>query len=565
MTAQSGHTLTMQPLQTKIVGDADRTIWLLQAAVALVLLIVCANLANLVMARAESRRGEFAMRAALGASTGRLLRQAMTEGVLLSGAGGALGLWVAAVGVRALVAVYPESVPRTSEIAIDVPVLLFAFGVSVATGVLFALAPAAQRRVSSLVTALKAGGAGAGGASRHHVRRALVTAEVALAVILLMGAGLLLRTLYNLNHVDAGFERSRRMTFSLSLPEVNYGPAARARAFERLLAALRATPGVESATGTSDLPPITGAVHWTTTIGNTGAERFVDVHYYQFAMSEYFETLGVPIVQGRGFAAVDAASPALVAVVNETLANRFWPNQSAVGQRLRLGGEGNPWFSVIGVARDVKQGGLDREAGPQVYLFVEQQLAPGLPDGLDMTPETLHVVMRTALPPGALSRTLDQLVRDVDRTVPIVRLREMDAVVAESIDRPRLLAQLLGMFAGLALLLAAVGTYGVLSYTVARRRREIGIRIALGAPRGRVVALVMSQGLILTVIGLAAGLAAALALRRTMAALLFGVDPADPTTLVAVATTIAATAAFACWLPAWRASRLDPNVVLRAD
>ena len=295
--------------------------------------------------------------------------------------------------------------------------------------------------------------------------------------------------------------------------------------------------------------------------------------YYQFVMSDYFMTMGIPIVAGRGFDATDTASGGRVVIVNKALANRLWKGRDPIGQRVRpnlgasIGTSFNPWHTVIGVAKDVKEAGVDRDAGAELYLFVDQ---PGPPiDGTERwvtnAPPTMHLVLRTNLPVSVLAPTLEHAVRAVNPSVPIVGLREMDAVFDDSIGRPRLLAQLLGAFAGLALLLAVVGTYGVLSFMVAERRREIGIRVAIGATRGSIVALVTKQGLAIVAIGLAAGLAGALALTRLLGSLLFGVEPTDPGTLAAVMSTIAIVAALACGLPAWRASRLDPNVVLRGD
>jgi predicted permease len=286
------------------------------------------------------------------------------------------------------------------------------------------------------------------------------------------------------------------------------------------------------------------------------------IDYYQFVMGDYFETMGVPIVAGRSFEPKDAVSPGRVVIVNETLANRIWKGRNPIGQRVRpnlsaaMGFGPNEWHTVIGVAKDVKQGGVEKETGTELYVSLDQ---------LAMAAPTMNVVLRTTLPPAALSRTLERHVREVDPAVPVVRLRDMESVFTESIRRPRLLAQLLGAFGVLALLLAAVGTYGVLSYMVTERRREIGIRIALGAARSSVVALVMKQGLQLTIIGVIGGLAGALGLNRLIGSVLFGVQPTDPTTLGAVIMTITLVAAGACWLPAWRASRLDPNVVLRTD
>jgi predicted permease len=566
-----GHILQMAPMQDEIIGAASRSIWVLQGAVGFVLLIACANLANLLLARAETRSREFAVRTALGAGRGRLLRQFMTEGVLLSIIGGALGLLLARVGVPALIRAYPTSLPRTSEVTVDPLVLLFTCGVSIATGLIFGLAPIMHTRVKGLAIALKEGGArGATGAARHHIRRGLVMAEVALAVMLVIGAGLMLRTIYNLTIVDAGFDRSRIVTFSMALPGVNYPqPSARAQLYQRLLEKLRGVAGVQGASAMSGLPPNRPLNANDTDIDNYTAPPegpFENIDYYQNVMSGYFETMGIPIVQGRGFEPSDAASSGLVTIVNETLVNTFWKGLNPIGQRLRPSfglGDNAPWFTVVGVAKDVKQGGIDQKTGTEMYFFLDQTALA--PPPFNFGPGAMNVVLRTTLSPAVLRQTVEGAVREVDASVPIVRLRDMNGVFAESIRRPRLLAQLLGAFAGLALLLAAIGTYGVLSYMVAERRREIGIRMALGADQGSVLAQVMKQGLVLTTVGIIAGLAGAFALNRLIASLLYGVQPTDPTTIVAVVATITLVAAVACWIPAWRASRLDPNVVLRDD
>jgi predicted permease len=565
----AGHILQMDPVQEQIVGSASRAIWVLQAAVGFVLLIACANLANLLLARAETRHREFAVRTALGAGRGRLLRQFMTEGVLLSIIGGVLGLLLARVGVQAIIGLYPTSLPRTTEVTVDPLVLVFTFAVSVATGLVFGLAPLMHTKVSGLVTALKEGGAkGATGAARHHVRRALVVAEVALALMLVIGAGLLLRTVANLSSVDAGFDRSRLVTFSMALPVAGYPqPQARAALFQRLLATLRQVPGVQGASAMSGLPPNRPLNANDTDIDNYTAPPegpFENVDYYQNVMTDYFETMGIPIVAGRSFQSSDAASGGMVAVVNETLVNTFWKGQNPIGQRLRpCCGDQVPWFTVVGVAKDVKQGGVDQRTGTEFYLLVDQ--TANVPPPLGNAPALMNIVLRTTLPPTTLRQSIEAAVREADPSVPVVRLRDMDAVFDESIRRPRLLAQLLGGFAALALLLAAIGTYGVLSYMVAERRREIGIRMALGAGQHTVLAQIMRHGLILTAVGIVIGLAGAFGLNRLIASLLFGVQPTDPITIVGVVGTILLVAAVACWLPAWRASRLDPNIVLRQD
>jgi predicted permease len=412
------------------------------------------------------------------------------------------------------------------------------------------------------------GGKGATGAARHHVRRGLVMAEVALAVMLVIGAGLLLRTVFNLANVDAGFDRARLVTFAVNLPVADYQqPLDRAQWYQRVLDKVRAVPGVLAASGMSGLPPNRPLNANDTDIDNYMAPPegpFENVDYYQNVMTDYFETMGIPIVQGRSFQQGDAGASGMVAVVNETLVNTFWKDLNPIGQRLRpCCGDQIPWFTVVGVAKDVKQGGVDQRTGTEFYFLIDQTALR--PPPFNNAPANMNIVLRTTLEPGALRQTLDRIVREADASVPIVRLRNMNGVFEESIRRPRLLAQLLGGFAGLALLLAAIGTYGVLSYMVAERRREIGIRMALGADQGSVLTGVLKQGLVLTTVGIIVGLGGAFALNRLIASLLYGVQPTDPATLILVVTTITIVAAVACWLPAWRASRMDPNIVLRQE
>jgi predicted permease len=564
----AGHLLQMAPLQKQIVGGATRAIWMLQVTAGLVLLIACANLANLLLARAEVRRREFAVRTALGASRRRLLAQCMAEGALLSIAAGALALWLARFGLHTLTQTYPAALPRAAEVRVDLTVLLFTCGVAMATSLFFGLAQLRHIGVKGLaITLAETGIRGEGGGTRHHVRRGLVVAEVTLAVILVTGAGLLIRTVYNLASVDAGFSKSRLVTFMVVFPENTYpGGVRQMQVYQRLLDALRAVPGVEAATAMLGLPPNRSANTNNTRVADATippAGQFHVVDYYQFVLTDYFETMGISIVRGRGFEPADATSPGLVAVVNEKFAERFWKGRDPIGQRVKpCCNDQPPWFTVVGVAKDVKQGGVDQETGTELYMSV-QQIARPAPGGLGMAPLG-NIVLRTTLAPAALSQTIERAVREIDRAVPVVRLRDMETVFADSIQRPRLLAQLLGIFAGLALLLAAVGAYGVVSSIVADRRREIGIRMALGADRSSVLAGVMKEGLVLSGIGVVLGLSGAVALSRLIAALLFGVQPTDVSTAAGVAATMILVTAVACLLPAWRASRLDPSAVLRA-
>jgi predicted permease len=415
-----------------------------------------------------------------------------------------------------------------------------------------------------MMTALKEGARTASGSWRHYARRGLVVAQVAFAVMLVIGAGLLVRTVYNLTRIDAGFDRSRLVTFSMTLPMANSEPETRAHTYQRILDRLRSVPGMLGTVAMSGLPPDRTPDAIATPIENyisDDGKPFAMIDYYQFVMGDYFGTMGIPIVAGRGFERNDNASQGKVVIVNETLAKRIWNGQNPIGHRLRppgssFGADDNAWHTVIGVAKDVRQRGVERPAGTELYISLDQH---------DVAPPSMNVAMRTTLPPAALSRTIERMVGDVAPGVPVVRLRDMDSVFAESIRRPALLAQLLGAFAGLALLLAAIGTYGVLSYMVTERRREIGIRVALGATRSHVLTEIMKQGLQVTTLGIIIGLAGALAVNRLMASLLFGVQPTDTMTFALVVATITAVAVVASWLPAWRASRLDPNVVLRDE
>src|SRR5215470_17068924 len=393
------HTLQLRALQDAIVGNASRPIWVLQAAVGFVLLIVCANLANLVMARASSRRREFVVRAALGASRGRLLRQAVTEGALMSGAGGILGLWLASAGVRALIRAYPTSIPRTSELTIVLPVLLVALGLSTGTALLVGFVSLGWRRTSSLMTALKEGARGASGAWRHYARRGLLIAQVAFAVMLVIGAGLLVQTVYNITRIDAGFDRSRLVTFSMTLPMANSEPDTRAPAYQRVLDRLRSVPGVLGTAAMSGLPPNRTPDAIGTPIENYTSDDgkpFAIVDYYQFVMGDYFGTMGIPIVAGRGFERTDNAPQGKVTIVNETLAKRIWKGQNPIGQRLlppggSFGASQDVWHTVIGVAKDVRQAGAERTAGTELYVSLDQH---------GVSPPSMNVVMRTSLPPA---------------------------------------------------------------------------------------------------------------------------------------------------------------------
>jgi predicted permease len=560
------HRLRLDRLQDDMVGGVRTPLWVLQGAVAFVLLIACANLANLLLARAESRQKELAIRSALGAGRSRLLRQFLTEGLVLAAAGGAVGALLGVAGLRAMMAANPDSLPRSTEIALDPVVLLFTLGLSLLTAFVFGLAPLVNLREQIVSVSLKeAGQRATAGSARTRLRSALVMAEVALAVVLVIGAGLLLRSFWNLLTVDAGFNRSRLVTFGLVLPNASYRDAqSTVDFFRRLNEQLAAVPGVQGVAAMTGLPPArTVNANDTDFEGYTAPKEgpFENVDYYQTVTSGYLTTMGIPVIEGRDFQASDATG-APIALVNETLARTFYKGQSPIGRRVRRGfNDQNPWFTIVGVVRDVKQGGVDQKTGTEIYFLAEQ--APGLTNvGV---PRSMNVVVRSALPAESLASAIRRIVHGMDPTLPIVRLRTMDEVFAATVARPRFLAQLLGIFAGVALALAAIGTYGILSYSVSERRKEIGIHMALGATRGSVMRMVVGQGMRLTAAGVIVGAGASFALTRLLQAQLFNVRPSDPATMAAVVGAITMVALAACFVPASRAMRVDPMVVLRDE
>ena len=559
------HQLLMNPLKEDLVGGTRTALLILQGAVGFVLLIACANLANLLLARAESRHREFAIRTALGAGRGRLLRQFLTEAVLLSVLGGVVGLVLATAGVRALLASYPGSIPRATEIGTDPQVLLFTLVVAVFTGALFGLAPVLHLNPATVALAIKEGGQRTTSGARNHTRRVLVVAEVALAVMLVIGAGLMLRSFWNLMQVDAGFKREQLVTFGITLPAASYPPNGPARVsfFQRVVDQLRSTSGVQGVAAMYGLPPKRRVDANDTEIEGYEAPKegpFENVDYYQVVMTGSLEALGIPIVEGRSFLPIDETGPPVV-LINQTMARTFWKGQSPIGRRVQPGfGPKMPFMTIVGVVRDVKQGGLEAKTGTELYFNAAQ-----LPRSVGFAYGQMNIVMRTTLPLSAIASQVQQTVASIDPSLPIIKLQTMDDVFSESTARPRFLAQLLGGFALLALLLAAVGTYGILSYLVTERRREIGIRMALGANRRSVLGMVMGQGMILAIAGVVIGVLGALGVNRVMATLLFGIEPTDPATIAAVVATIGTVALLACYMPARRATLVDPMRVLREE
>ena len=562
------HRLQLEPLKAEVVGGISTALWVLQGAVGFVLLIACANLANLILARAETRQKEFAIRSALGAGRMRLLRQFLTEGVLLALVGGLLGAGLGYAGLRLMLSANPDSIPRVAEITLDPRVLIFTVVISLLTGLIFGMAPLLHLRQQVVTMSLKESGQrSTAGATRTRVRSGLVMTEVALAVILVIGAGLLLRSFEKLMQVDAGFNRTNLLTFGLVLPQASYPkPQDRVNFLGRVVDQIKQLPGVTAAADMTGLPPardvnandtdIDG--YMSPTDPKDGPAENVD--YYQTTSLDYLKTMGIPIVEGRDFQLSDVNGGG-VALINETMAKTFFGFRriDPIGQRLKPGfGPTVPWFTIVGVVRDVKQGGVNKKAGTEVYFLNDQ--GPRL---VGFSPSNMNIVVRSSAPFDQLAAEIGRIVQSADPSLPIVKMRAMEQVFVDAAARPRFLAELLGIFAALALALAAIGTYGILSYSVTERTREIGIHMALGATKGSVLGMVLGQGMRLTVIGLVGGLVASFGLTRLLQAQLFNVRPTDPVTLIAVTTFIAAVALIACYLPARRATGVDPMVTLR--
>jgi predicted permease len=565
----STHRLQIAPMRTEVIGNVARALWVLQGAVVLVLLIACANVANLLLVRAEGRHKEFAIRTALGAGRGRILRQFTAEGLVLATIGSALGLVIAYWGLKALLAANPDSIPRSAEIAIDPRVLLFTLVVAAVTAAIFGLAPLLHLGDNAVSAAIKEGGARTTqSTARHRVRRSLVAAEIALAVMLVVGAGLLMRSFRNLTTVDAGFDAKNLTTFALFMPQASYpDPQRRARFASDMLDKLRAIPGVTAAAAMQGLPPNRQVnANDTQMDGVPQGPDFPiqNVDYWNSATVGYFEAMKIPIVKGRGFESGDIGG-AGVAVINESLAQRFYPKTNPIGRRIRppvpiVMPDTFPWFTIVGVAKDVKQGGLDQKVGTELYFNIEQG-----PRVNQSAPSALNFVVRSKQPAKVLAPAIQNVVRGMDAALPIVQLRDMAAVFGDSVSRQRFLSLLLGIFAAVALTLAAIGTYGVLSYLVTERRREIGIRVALGASGVGIMRLVLRQGLTITAAGIGLGILGALALARVVQTLLYGVSSTDPATYAGVGAVIFAVALLACLVPAQRAMRVDPLEAIRND
>ena len=558
------HPIEMVQLQEEIVGEIRPALMILLGAVGFVLLIACANVANLLLARAQDRHKEVAVRAAMGAGHGRLLRQFLTEGVVLSVAGALLGTLLAFGSLELLRAASPGDLPRISEVDLDATVLGFTTLIAIATGVFFGLAPTRHVATSQLANALREGGTrSTSSAGQRRLRSLLVVSETALALILAVGAGLMIRSFGALNAVEPGFDIDGLLTYEIYLPPATYPSLEDQLQFQaRVIEELSSEPGVTAVAAMSGLPPMRRL-----NANDTEFENFVqtedsppqNVDFYQTITHDYLETMGIEVVEGRGFAATDDAGAVPVALVNRTLAETYWPGEAAIGKRLRNGfGGPNPFLEVVGVVEDVKNAGLDADVGTELYFHYPQV-------SVGTVPRTVNFVARTSGDPTELAPTVRQIVWGRDATLPVSGLQSFEDVMGAAMARARFLTALLAGFAGLALLLAAVGTYGVMSYAVTQRGRELGIRMAMGAQAGAVQKLVLVEGLKVAAIGLVLGIGGAWALTGMLESLLYDIDVRDPLSFLMGPLLLTMVAVAACWIPARRATQVDPVTVLREE
>lgn len=552
--------ISLVPEADAVVGEMRRGLFILLGAVGLVLLIACANLLNLLLARATVRSKEISVRTALGAKRWMIIRQLLAESMLLAFAGAAAGLGLAIWGIKLLTALAPGDLPRITESGINPQVLVFTALVAVLTTVLFGLVPALRAAKPELTASLKEGGrSGTETLKRGRLRSALIVTEMALAMVLLVGAGLLLRSLLGLGRVDPGFARDRVITFGLDLPG-RYGQAQRVELYRSLLAQIRVTPGVRSASAALPLPLSAGDIKTTFAVeGRPMKQSELPVTTLHIIDRDYFHTLGIPLLSGREFNLPDDAVGATpVVMISQRLAKLAFGGEDPVGRRIKpgisSGASGEPMRLIVGVVGDVKAEGLGAPSIPESYVpYAQLPFAP------------MSVVVRTEVPPGDIVPTLTKQVQSLDSALPLLHIKTLDEYVDDSMVGTRFEAVLLGTFGALAFVLTAVGLYGVISYTVVQRTREMGIRLALGADRSAILGMVVKDGAFLASLGAVIGLAAAFLLTRLIATLLFGVGPTDPLTFVCVPIALIAVAMLASYVPARRAAKVDPIVALRYE
>ena len=556
-------TLDAIGLHESLVGNVRHVLWVLFGAVGFLLLIATANVANLLLARAATREREMALRGALGAGRARIVGQLLTESVVLAVVSGGLGLAMASWGTRALLALAPEGIPRLAEVRMNVPVFLFALASAAICGVVFGLVPAWRAARTPLVETLKEGGRGGLGAGHRRVQRVLVVAEIALALVLSAGAGLMMRSLAELQRVSPGFDPGHLLTFQLSLPRAQYPETSKVRAFyDQLVQRLEALPGVRAAGLSISLPP--NLLQVTDNFMVEGQvlppNQSAPVAPVVMVSDRFFTTLGVPLVRGRVFDERDEEKATPVVIVNEALAKKYFAGVDPIGRRFKVGGPerpigpDNPWMTVVGVVGDVKYSGLDAAAQPTYYLPYRQTAWNGQ-----------YVAVRSSIDPRTLTNSIRAVVASLDKNIPVALVKTMDQLMTESVAPPRFRTALVTVFAIVGLLLAAIGIYGVMAYAVAERTHELGVRIALGADRTSVLRLVLGEAIGLAAIGITIGLAGAFATTRLIQSLLFGVTSTDALTFIAISTLLAVTALVASYVPARRAMRVDPMIALRYE
>jgi putative ABC transport system permease protein len=567
--SNAGQSAVLDSLQDRAVEDIRPALLVLLAAVGCVLLIACANVANLLLARGASRSKEIAIRTALGAGRRRIIRQLLTESLLLSLTGGALGLLFAMWGIDALLAALPEEVPRllVADIGLNTPVLIFTLVVSIVTGLLFGLAPALQASKSNLNETLKDGGRTSAGVGRQRMRNVLVVAEVALSLLLLVSAGLLIKSFARLQQTELGFDPANVLILRVPLPEARYKENAQVENFwDDLLRRVRALPGVQSAGLTRGLPMNGGIESGVSVEGQEEtSNKDITVAVNLYAEPGYFKTMNIPLLSGRFFNEQDTKNSQPVVLVDEMFVARFFPNADPLGKRLKIGGRDSrmPWYQIVGVFKHIKHYGPDEDARVEIYTpykQIPQEFFAGANRSLWLAVKTPGGGDPTSLAPAIRNEVLQ-----IDKDQPISNVGTMEQIVASAVAPQKFATWLLAVFAATAMLLAAIGIYGVMAYSVTQRTHEIGIRMALGAGRRDVLRMVVVQGMKLAFIGVALGLAGAFVLTRLMSSLLYGVSATDPLTYGGVSVLLAGVALLACLIPARKATRVDPMIALRYE
>jgi predicted permease len=559
-----GLTISVVPLLEQVVGDIRLALYVLFGAVGFVLAVACANVANLLLSRAAVRQKEIAIRTAVGASRTRILRQLLTESVLLSLAGGLLGLLLAMLAVRLLRVFGPENIPRLDEIGVDARVVGFTFLMSLLTGIIFGLVPALRASRVDLNEVLKDGGrtsqgsGGLAGLGHHRIRRLLIISEVALSLILLIGAGLLIRSYKRIASANPGFDAHNVLSLRLSLPASKYKtPDEIAAFFRQSNEKIKQLPGVEAVGTTYSLPMSTVSFAWEPVtvegyVSKTG-QSFI-ITNTRIVNPEYFRTMGISLLKGRYFVENDRKGQPEAVIINEAMAERFWPNEDPLGKRLQRGSNPETWRTVVGVISDTKQYSTEKEPPITVYYPFEQYVA-----------RNMYVLVRTTSDPLAMTGAVTREIQSLDQELPVFDVQTMEQRLYDSLARQRFYMMLLGVFALFALILAAIGIYGVMSYWVNQRTHEIGVRMALGAQPANILRLVIGQALVLVSVGIAIGLAGAFVLTRVMSSLLFNVSATDSLTFIIISVSLGAIALLSSYIPARRAARVDPMVALRHE